>query len=149
MNWILEAKRIFNSPKPKHFTNFNHCEECAEHNQILLDNNIDTIGLDELGKPGWDPMCFSSEQGKKYYMPALIRLSLDTISNEFYLGKLLSHLENDESGKKLIENCNFEQQEFIASFIKYLIDNHAQEIENNCCLKKAIRIHKAWSEIYA
>ena len=33
MNWFDEAKIVFNEIKPAHFTNFNHCEECAEHDR--------------------------------------------------------------------------------------------------------------------
>ena len=79
MNWIEEAKIIFYINKPVHFTNYEHCEECAEHDETLLSKTIDSIGLDEIGKEGWDPICFCSNEGKIYYMPSFIRLSLDTI----------------------------------------------------------------------
>ena len=92
MDWIDRAKYLFKAPKPEHFTNFNHCEECEEHDQTLLALDIDIIGIDELGNPGWDPICFASPEGKKYYLPALIRLSLDTMMDEFYLDQFLFHL---------------------------------------------------------
>ncbi len=149
MNWIIEAKRIFNVPKPEHFTNFTHCEECAEHDKTLLNNNIDSIGLDELGNVGWDPMCFSSEEGKKYYMPALVRLTIDTMSKEFYLGQFLFHLELNGTDNNLVQNCDTEQREFIASFIKYLIENNTKEIEDNYYSEDILRVYEIWSKYHA
>ena len=85
MDWISEAKRIFRMAKPEHFANYEHCEECEEHDQTLINSSIDTIGFGELGNPGWDPICFSSTEGKKYYMPSFIRLSLETMDDDFTL----------------------------------------------------------------
>lgn len=81
MDWKQQAKLIFNVPKPAHFANYRHCCEGAEHDQTLLAFDVDSIGLAQLGNPGWDPLCFSSAEGLMYYLPALIRLTLDTMEN--------------------------------------------------------------------
>ena len=52
MNWVEEAKILFYINKPAHFTNYEHCEECAEHDETLLSKTIDSIGLDEIGNEG-------------------------------------------------------------------------------------------------
>ena len=66
-----------------------------------------------------------------YYMPALIRLTLDTIDNprERYLAQMLFHLIKDGMGNSLVSACSTEQREFIAAFLEYLIDNHSPQIE--------------------
>ena len=98
---INEATKVFAEvPRPEHFTDYEHCCECAEHDQTLLNATIDTIGLDELGNPGWDPVCFASAEGKQYYFPAFVRLSLDSIDHEFYFGQLLFHLEGSGAGNR-------------------------------------------------
>ena len=76
MNWTQHAKQLFQMPKPEHFTNHCHCCECAEHDATLLAYDVDSIGREQLGNPGWDPSCFASVEGLLYYMPALIRLNL-------------------------------------------------------------------------
>jgi hypothetical protein len=43
MDWAREAKRLFCVDKPKHFTNYTHCEE---HDQTLINSTIDSIGLE-------------------------------------------------------------------------------------------------------
>ena len=75
---VLEAvARAFDDePRPENFGNYRHCCECAEHDKTLRAHSPETIGLDELGKPSWDPMCFATDEGYRYYMPALARLAL-------------------------------------------------------------------------
>ncbi len=53
------SKLIFNAPKPTHFGNHQHCCECAEHDETLLAHDVDSMSLEQLGNPGWDPLCFS------------------------------------------------------------------------------------------
>lgn len=147
MDWIEQAKTSFNVEKPKHFTNFNHCEECAEHDQTLINSDVEIIGLSELGNPGWNPLCFCSIDGMKYYMPALIRLTLETIETDcmdFYFAQLLFHLESDGKNNSLFVACNPEQRQFIAGFVEYMINNHSEKIESNCCSDEAIRVYEIW-----
>lgn len=147
MNLIEEAKLIFKSDKPEHFTNYTHCEECAEHDETLRNSDIDNIGMDELGNLGWDPMCFCSVEGKKYYMPALIRLCLSTLnSNEPYLEQFLYHLTGNGENNDLFASCTPEQRKFIASFISYLFEKCTKEIEYNYFIDDALKAHEIWSK---
>jgi hypothetical protein len=147
MNWKEQAKLTFSMPKPIHFTNYQHCCECAEHDETLLAHDRDSIGLDQLGSPAWDPLCFSSPEGLKYYMPALIRLTLDGIDRhqESYLDQMLFHLIQDGKDNRLVSACNVEQRRFIAEFLEYLIDNHASQVGAGVFLSDDIlRAHEIW-----
>ncbi len=146
MNWIKEAKILFNIDKPAHFTNHEHCEECAEHDETLLSKSIDSIGLDEIGNEGWDPICFCSNEGKVYYMPSFIRLSLDSIKKDFYLGQFLFHLMNDGEGNSLFLFCSKKQRAFIVSFLEFMINSYEKEIERECCTDNILRAHEIWSK---
>jgi hypothetical protein len=146
MDWVKEAKRIFNIPKPEHFTNYKHCEECAEHDETLSNHSIDSISLLELGNPGWDPVCFCSDEGKKYYMPAFIRLSLESMGEEFYFGQLLFHLESDKKNNSFIQSCNAEQRKFVSDFVEFVINNYAAEIKLNSYEKETLKVYEIWSE---
>jgi hypothetical protein len=148
MNWVNEAKRLFNVPKPEHFTNYKHCCECFEHDEILLQHDVDSIGIEQLGNPGWDPMCFCSDQGFIYYMPALIRITLDTIDNPqtTYLDQMLFHLIKDGKGNRLVEACNDEQRKFVAQFLEYLVEYYSNEIEAALCYSDdVLKAHDIWS----
>lgn len=54
-------------PRPEHFTNYTHCEECAEHDETLRAHHPDTIAEEHVGHAGWDPICFITEAGFRYY----------------------------------------------------------------------------------
>lgn len=149
VDWKQRAKQIFNAPKPEHFTDYRHCCECAEHDQTLLAFDVDSIGLEQLGNPGWDPLCFSSPEGMIYYMPALIRLTVDTISipQESYLDQMLFHLIKDGPRNSLVSACNEEQRKFVAEFLEYLIKEHAEQIASEVFASDDIlRAHEIWSE---
>ena len=148
MDWKQQAKVVFDLPKPIHFGNYQHCCECAEHDQTLSASDVDSIGLQQLGNPGWDPLCFSSAEGLIYYMPALIRLTLDTMDNprETYLDQMLFHLIQDGVRNRLVTACNKEQRKFVADFLEYLVEDHGPRIETGVFRADDIlRAHEVWS----
>lgn len=148
MDWKRQAKLIFKVPKPAHFSDYRHCCECAEHDQTLLTFDVDSIGLAELGNPGWDPLCFSSAEGLIYYLPALIRLTLDTMDNpqETYLDQMLFHLIYDGPGNRLFSACSKEQREFVAEFLEYLMEKYCSPIDEGVFTPDDIlRAHEIWS----
>jgi hypothetical protein len=147
MDWKQQAKAIFNVQKPTHFGNYRHCCECAEHDQTLLAFDVDSIGLPQLGNPGWDPLCFSSAEGLMYYMPALIRLTLDTMDNprETYLDQMLFHLVQDGMGNRLVSACSKEQREFVADFLEHLVGKYCSQIEAGVFTSDDIlKTHEVW-----
>ena len=147
MDWKQQARLLFNLKKPAHFANYRHCCECAEHDQTLLAFDVDSIGLPQLGNPGWDPLCFSSAEGLMYYMPALIRLTLDTMDDrrETYLDQMLFHLTQDGRGNRLVSACSKEQREFVADFLEYLIEKHCAQIEAGAFTSDDIlKAHEIW-----
>jgi len=146
MNWIGTAKKLFEAQRPEHFTNHEHCEECAEHDQTLLSSDFDTIGLDVLGNPGWEPICFTSAEGKKYFLPAFVRLSLETVDDEFYFDQFLFHLEGNGADNDFYLSCSTEQREFVASFISYMIENYSEQIESNFSTDEALKSYEIWSK---
>ena len=147
MDWKQEVNVVFSSSKPDHFGNYQHCCECAEHDETLLAHDVDSIGLEQLGHPGWDPLCFSSPEGIIYYMPALVRLTLDTINSppERYLGQMLFHLIQDGPDNRLITACTTKQREFVAGFLEYLIENHSAQIDDCYCSWDVLRAHEIWA----
>jgi hypothetical protein len=145
MDWIKQAQDKFAVKKPPHFTDFGHCSECAEHDETLRGSSIDQIGISELGNPGWDPLCFCSAEGIEYYFPALVRLSLDTATNEkFYFEQLLFHLGYDGTGNRFLNHCSSSQREFIAQFIAHMIATYPRELEESMCATEALNTYELW-----
>lgn len=96
---------------------------CAEHDATLLAYDVNTIGVQQLGNPGWDPLCFATAEGLLYYLPALIRLTLHTMDKpqERYLDQLLFHMMYDGQANRIMRACSSEQRTFVAAFLAYLI----------------------------
>lgn len=120
-------------PRPEHFTNFTHCSECAEHDETLRSHTPATIGLDQLGHPGWDPICFVSDAGFHYYMPALARLAVDSTAD--YLQQFLFHLGYCP---ERIEALNGEQRAAVLALLISLRDDILAQIGqggNEPCLE--------------
>ena len=148
MDWIQEAQRLFTVPKPAHFTNYQHCCECAEHDAVLVAADVDSIGLQQLGNPGWDPLCFTSAEGLVYYMPALLRLTLETMTTpqERYLEQLLFHLLYDGPENRIVRACNPEHRAFIARFLAYLIEQYSVEMDEGILLSEdMLKAYDIWS----
>jgi hypothetical protein len=144
-DWVAEAALRFAAPKPGEFTDSTHCDECAEHNETLLNEDLDTIGLEELGNPGWDPITLSSVAGKLYYMPAMIRLSLESLDGEFYFSQFLFHLRWDGPDNMLLQACSPAQRSLVADFVAYMIESHPQQLDNYLASDDAIDAHQIWA----
>jgi hypothetical protein len=146
MDWIQHAKQLFNLPKPAHFTNYRHCCECAEHDETLLAYDIDSIGIEQLGNPGWDPLCFASVEGLLYYLPALIRLTLETMDTpqKRYLDQLLFHLIRDGKDHDLVRACSPEQRIFIAEFLEYLMEIYSAELDGCSYADDMLKAYDIW-----
>lgn len=129
MNWLEEAKALFAAPRPEHFTDYQHCEECCEHDQTLLNASIDGIGLRELGNPGWDPLCFVTPEGLGYYFPALVRLCLESDEQSSYIGQFLFHLSYDGPQNRHVLAFSQAQRDFVGRFLEHLLESRAELIE--------------------
>ncbi len=80
------------TPRPTKFVDASHCSECAEHNATLSAHTPGSITLEELGNPGWDPICFVQDiNAFRYYLPAMARLACGQ-GEAYYLAQFLFHL---------------------------------------------------------
>ena len=72
MDLVREAMALFGStPRPDHFTDYRHCCECAEHDETLRKQTLESLGCEHLN-PAWDPLCFISPEGFQYFFPGII-----------------------------------------------------------------------------
>lgn len=113
--------------KPEHFTDFRHCEECADHDGLLRSRDRSTLRIADVGNPGWDPIGCCTPQGIAYYMPALARLSLDEPTDEFgwYGSRLVFHLGSAGNQDQFYDYCNPQQCASIALLLGHFIESRA------------------------
>jgi hypothetical protein len=127
-------------------TNYRHCCACAEHDATLVAHDVDSIGVPQLGNPGWDPLCFASVDGLLYYMPALIRLTLETMEKpqKRYLDQLLFHLIYDGQDNRIVRACHPEQRAFIADFLAHLMEQYSAEIDECLYADDMLKADDIW-----
>lgn len=134
-------------PKPEHFTNYTHCQECAEHDELLRSRTRETLAIQDVGNPGWEPLCFSSPEGIAFYMPSLARLAFaePTYGYGWYGDQLLFHLYSGGLDNKLYRYCNAKQREAIAVLIGAMIECNSADIESSASEDEFLRAHEIWS----
>ncbi len=148
-NCVIQAVKLaFHAVrKPPHFTNRAHCEECAEHDDVLRSHDRETLGLKQLANPGWDPLCFCSAEGKAYYMPTLVSCALRQEPGGVspYWQQLLFHLEGDGPDNALIAWCSTAQRRAVAIFLEHLIESRADAIERYGAIDDILKVHGYWT----
>jgi len=147
---LCEINRVFGSiPKPEHFTNYLHCEECAEHDELLRSRDCSTLRIDDVGNPGWDPLCFTSPEGIGYFMPALAKLALDTPSDTYswYGDQLLFHLFSGAEHNGFFQYCDSAQRKAIALLLTHFIETRFGLQEFATDEDDLLRAHELWSVV--
>jgi hypothetical protein len=114
-----------NRPRPVQFVrNPVHCDECEEHEETLAKLTPETISLNEVGSPAWDPMTFASGACYQYFMPGMARLALGK-GEEYYLDQFLFHLD---SGR--VDELNSVQKSALVDFLWFVYESMPEEIDS-------------------
>jgi hypothetical protein len=114
---VLDAidKAFGHLPRPAVMgRNPDHCDECADHEAVMQAHTPETISLEEVGNPGWDPVCFITDEAFAYFMPGFARLTVD----DDYIYSLLFHLGKTNR----IQAFNSEQRGAVAQLMKYVAE---------------------------
>lgn len=146
MNLIQEAIEVFgSSPRPEHFTNHTHCCECAEHDETLRKESLETLCYDHV-PPGRDPFCFISPEGFQFYFPALVRLALEGTGDTYFIGQLVFHLELD--GKRNPRYLQFTpgQRKYVVKLLHHLVETRYDEIDENLDSDALFRAIEIWED---
>lgn len=116
--------------RPEHFTDWQHCCECAEHDALLCSRDRQSLQLEDVNNPGWDPLCFCSAQGLAWYFPALARLVLLGPQDlDWYGGQLLFHLGYGGEDNRLLRFCNAGQRAAVLGLLEHLINSRIELLE--------------------
>ena len=113
--------------KPDHFTDFKHCEECADHDELLRSRDRSSLKIGDVGNPGWDPILFCLPEGISYFMPALTRIALEKPTEEFgwYGGLLVLHLSPQDWPSPFYQYCTPVQRKAVAALLNYFMQSRS------------------------
>ena len=145
-DWIDRGSEVFQSARPSGFINCS-CLECREHEATLSKTDVSSLTMKEVGRPGWSALCMASVDGKKHFLPAMIRLAL----SEKHAGDALEMLLLITSGihgddGRLLEACNPSQRHFVRDFLAYFIDRKTDLIDRYELADEVLAAHALWSK---
>jgi len=109
------------------------CEECIEHEQTMQSLPATDLSLDTLANPGWDPICFASDEAFAYLLPSLVKLVLEHPDD--YIQQFLFHLENSDR----IASLNQRQRGSLRNVLDFLTLEHADVLDNNLAVDELNR----------
>ena len=134
--------------RPEHFTNYKHCEECEEHDQVLRSRDIYSLHIEDVGNAGWDPICFISPEGFAYYFPGLVRLALAEPAEPFgwYGNQLLFHLCSNGRRNERVLACTVEQRRAVVAFLQHLVETRSHLADSYHCSDQLFHAIEYWSD---
>lgn len=134
-------------PRPQHFTDHEHCAECAEHDRTLLRKHVNTLSAEDVGNGGWDPICFVSPIGFLYYLPALARLCLEdpTYNYGWYGNQFFWHLISNGPRNERYLATSPEQRQAVVGFIEYVIESRSGHLDEYFAADDALKAMTIWN----
>jgi hypothetical protein len=133
--------------RPEHFTNYAHCCECAEHDELLRERTRETLKIEDVGNPGWDPLCFTFPDGIAYFFPTLARLALAEPTYDFgwYSNQLLFHLYSGFKENNFYKFCNEKQRVAVADLLAHIIESRSGLVEKYAATDDFLICHELWT----
>lgn len=113
------------APRPEHFTDFTHCDECDEHDRTFLQHTRESLSRHALGHPGWNPVTFITPEGYRYYAPALARIALNRKDTSEYLPQFVDDLRGE-----LFSLFDANQRMAFVAFLEHLRSSRESDIRS-------------------
>lgn len=132
--------------RPEHFTDFAHCCECAEHDALLRSRDLHSLAIEDVGNPGWDPLCFTSAEGLLCYLPALGRLALDEATEDvdWYVPQLLFHLTYERGKNRILRAVTPAQRRAVVRLLRHIVATRGELCEQWSCREDLLAAIELW-----
>jgi len=134
--------------RPEHFTNYRHCCECFEHDELLRSRDRETLRAEDVGSEAWDPICFVSPEGFAYLLPALARMALSEPAPTWgwYGGQLVFHLCYDGPINVRWQHCTGGQRRAVATLLKHILETRAELVDDTSRVDMFFAALEIWSD---
>ena len=107
--------------------------------------DVESADLAALDGSMGNPFNLCSVVGIQYFLPAMIRVTFETMRTDFYLEVLLWHLESDGPDNQLVTACSGEQRVLVVEFLTMLLENYTDEIQFHRATDPLLKSHAIWS----
>lgn len=135
--------------RPERLTDRDHCCECAEHDDLLRSRDLDTLQVEDVGNPGWDPLCFATDAAFLHFFPALARLALadPTATHGWYLEQLLFHLTYEGSSNRRLRAATPQQRDAVALLLRHVQATRLQQVTDGLCERELEQALTMWQHV--
>ena len=117
------------------------CDECMEHEGDMQQFDPNDLPLEQLNKPGWDPICFASNEAFMYFMPGLVKLLLNHTDD--YVQQFIFHVEQPDRLNALTP----EQAQALTHVLDFLVTHRAMALEDNLVVDDLNRARKRLEQL--
>jgi hypothetical protein len=120
-------------PRPRRFALADEDQECMDHERLLQSRTRETLRIDDVNTPGYDPLTECFPEGIAYFFPALARFALvhpEDLSS-WYAEQLLSHLRYGARDNRFYHFCNPSQRSAVAALVDHIRESRVALIEEN------------------
>jgi len=121
-----------NIARPQHFTDYAHCEECAEYDRQLQSVEGRALSASDIGTVAWGPIPFLTPQAMAYYLPRLIELALNGArnkENDPFVCQFLNQVARYGKGAKQFSCLSAEHKLLMLRSLEYISAAYLPEIE--------------------
>ncbi len=117
------------------------CDECMEHEDVMQRFDPNNLPLEQLNKPGWDPICFASYEAFAYFMPGLVKLLLNHTDD--YVQQFIFHVEQTD---RLVE-LTPEQAHALTHVLDFLVLHRTKALEDNLVIDDLYRTRESLEQV--
>ena len=110
------------------------CDECLEHDDDMQSFSPEDLPIQKLGNPGWDPICFASNQAFAYLATGLAKLVLE--HPDEYIQQFLFHVEQPER----LEYYTPSQAGALIKVLDIIVLEEAAAVDNNGAVDDLFRV---------
>lgn len=132
---IAQAYKAFGEfDKPIHSTNYQHCEECNEYDELLRDVKRANLSVEQIGTVCWGPVAFLLPEAMAYYMPRFIELAVenaDNKENDPYIVQFINQigLNRNRESFSLFREIHVS---LVFQALTYINENYREIVEYEC-----------------
>lgn len=135
-------------PRPDHFTDHTHCDECQEHDEVLRGRDLDSLVISDVGSQAWNPITMATPQGFAYYLPALDRLALEPMPQgwDWYGYIILFELRWNGPHNERWLYCTPRQRKVVIRVLEHIYTTRRQDIHTYDCEYELLEALEIWSD---
>jgi hypothetical protein len=130
----LAYREFSEFPKPDHSTDYLHCLECKEYDDLLRNVKCADLTIEQIGTECWGPVAFLLPEAMAYYMPKFIELALLNVDNKAgspYITQFINQIGLNRS-RPCFSLFRCTHISIVGAAFRHIDENYRQIVEYHC-----------------